>query len=139
MKKDKPRSHERHHIPAPTTGTTQITPNGAVILADKAFLDGAKERIHDLFVTEQGLPGHVTQVQQELNRLNNSNLSPGRKRLLGDEMFDQISKAASHVEHNIPETTFTLPSADRTYTIQKPQGGTVTAYPAPYVDPADLA
>jgi hypothetical protein len=51
-------------------------------------------------------------------------------------MLDQMRKAAAHVPHDIPETTFTLPSAERTYTIKK-EGATVTAYPAPYVKPAD--
>jgi hypothetical protein len=85
----KTRTHDRHHIPAPVTGTTQLTPNGAIILADKAFLDGFKERIHELFLTLGGLPGHV--VQQEMNRLNNSGLADDRKTLIGDDAFAQMT------------------------------------------------
>jgi hypothetical protein len=89
-----------------------------------------------LFVTPQGLPGHALQVQQELNRLNNSNLSADRKKLLGGTMLEQMGKAAAHVPHDIPETTFNLPSAERSYIIKK-EGDTVKAYEAPYVDPAN--
>jgi len=128
---DKGRTHDRHHIPAPSTATTQITPNGAVVLADKAFLDGAKERIHDLFRTAQGLDGHARQVQQEFNRLNNSNLPPDRMKLLGDAMLEQMTKAAQYAGHNIPETMFTLPNGGRTYVIRK-AGGAVKAYSKVY-------
>jgi hypothetical protein len=102
-----------------------------VVLADKAFLDGAKERIHDLFRTPQGLDGHARQVQQEFNRLNNSNLPPDRMKLLGDAMLEQMTKAAQYAGHNIPETMFTLPNAGRTYVIQK-AGGAVKAYSKVY-------
>jgi len=119
---DKPRSHERHHIPAPVTGTTQITPNGATILADKAFLDGFKERIHELFLTLGGLPGHVVQVQQEFNRLNNSNLGEDRKKLIGDDAFDQICKAAAYAGFDFPQQTFTMNNISRTYYVERTNG-----------------
>jgi hypothetical protein len=125
----KTRSHDRHHIPAPVTptGTTQITPNGATILADKAFLDGFKERIHDLFLTAGGMPGHVIQVQQEYNRLNNSTLADDRKRLIGDTAFDQICKAAEHAGFNFPQETFTIASVGRTYYIERAGGKVIRA------------
>ena len=124
---DKPRSHNRHHIPAPTDGTTQITPNGATILADKAWLDGFKERGHELFLTLGGLPGHAIQVQQEFSRLNNSNLNDNRKRLLGDEAFEQLCKAAEHAGFDFPQQTFKVPSVDRAYIIGR-AGGRVKGY-----------
>jgi hypothetical protein len=119
---NKDRSHDRHHIPAPVTGTTQITPNGATILADKAFLDGFKERIHELFLTLPGLPGHVQQVQQEFNRLNNSNLGEDRKKLIGDDAFDQICKAAGYAGFDFPQQTFTMNNVSRTYYVQRTNG-----------------
>ncbi|MGB9458560.1 MAG: hypothetical protein WCB12_21100 [Bryobacteraceae bacterium] len=118
----KTRTHDRHHIPAPVTGTTQLTPNGAIILADKAFLDGFKERIHELFLTLGGLPGHVVQVQQEMNRLNNSGLADDRKTLIGDDAFAQITKAAEYAAFNFPQQTFTLASVGRTYYIERTNG-----------------
>jgi hypothetical protein len=124
---DKARSHNRHHIPAPTSGTTQITANGALILADKAWLDGFKERGHELFLTLRGLPGHAIQVQQEFSRLSNSNLNEDRKRLLGDEAFEQLCKAAEHVGFDFPQQSFTVPSANRAYFIAR-TGGVVKGY-----------
>ena len=124
---DKNRSHDRHHIPAPNAGTTQLTPNGATILADKAWLDGFKERGHELFLTLAGLPGHVVQVQQEFNRLSNSGLPDDRKKLLGDTAFEQLCKAAGFVGFDFPQQVFTVASINRTYNISR-AGGVVKAY-----------
>ena len=116
------RTHNRHAIPAPAQGTTQLTPNGAILLSDKAFLDGFKERIHELFLTLGGLPGHVVQVQQEFNRLSNSNLGQDRKKLLGDDAFGQIVKAANFATFDFPQQIFTLAGANRTYYIERSNG-----------------
>jgi hypothetical protein len=124
---DKPRSHNRHRIPAPSDGTSQITPNGAIILADKAWLDGFKERGHELFLTLRGLPGHAIQVQQEFMRLSNSNLNEDRKRLLADEAFQQLCKAAEFVGFDFPDQVFTVPGVSRTYHIGR-AGGVVKSY-----------
>jgi hypothetical protein len=118
----KERSHDRHAIPAPVPGTTQITPNGAILLADKAFLDGFKERIHELFLTLAGLPGHVVQVQQEFNRLSNSALGADRKKLLGDYAFGQIVKAADYATFDFPQQTFMVTGASRTYYVERANG-----------------
>jgi hypothetical protein len=127
MAPPKTRTHDRHHIPAPA-----ITPDGAPLLADKVFLDGAKERIHELFLTAAGLPGHVVQVQQEFNRLDNSNLQADRKRMIGKQMLAQITKAAEFAAHDIPETIFILRNGQREYHVSK-AGAVVKAYDTVYV------
>ncbi len=124
---NKTRSHDRHHIPAPGVGTTQITPNGAIIQADTAWLDGFKERGHELFLTVGGLPGHVIQVQQEFSRLSNSALPDDRKKLIADIAYDQLCKAAEHCTINFAPQTFTVPAISRTYVIGR-TGGVVKAY-----------
>lgn len=118
----KTRTHNRHHIPPPVTGTTQITPNGAILLADKTFLDGFKERIHDLFRTLPGLPGHVIQVQQEFNRLSSSNLPDDRKQLIGDQAFAQICKAAEYATFDFPQQSFMIQSINRSYYVERRNG-----------------
>lgn len=122
-----PRSHDRHHIPPPVSGTTQIRPSGAIILADKAFLDGFKERIHDLFKTVPGMPGHVQQVQQEFNRLSNSTLPDDRKRFIGDAAFDQICKAAGFAAFDFLPIEFTIASIKHVYCVSR-VNGTVVRY-----------
>ncbi len=118
----KPRTQDRHNIPAPSMDLVQLKPEGALIVADLAFLDGFKERIKDLFLTLPGLPGHVTQVQQEFNRLNNSRLPGDRKKLVGDEAFDRICKAAAFAAMDFPEQTFTIASIGRTYKVRRERG-----------------
>jgi hypothetical protein len=64
----------------------------------------------------------VVQVQQEFNRLNNSNLADDRKKLLGDTAFEQICQAAKYCGINFGQQTFTLGSL-RTYSMEKTGAG----------------
>jgi hypothetical protein len=122
MQPGKTRSHNRHNIPTPASGVT-VTATGTPILTEKAFLDGFKERIHELFLTLPGLPGHVVQVQQEFNRLSNSTLDDPRKKEVGDAAFEQIVKAAEHCSIVFAQQTFRIPSIQREYVILRTAGG----------------
>jgi hypothetical protein len=118
---DRERTHDRHHIPPPVPGATQ-TATGTYVVSDKLFLDGFKERIHELFLTLPGLPGHVQQVQQEFNRLSNSNLPYDRKLAVGRKAFEQIVKAAKYASINFPQQTFRIASVSRTFYVERRNG-----------------
>ena len=85
----KPRMHERHKIPSPDYTGTADRPTGA----GAEFFDALKERIRDLF-NGPAVAGHAVQIQQELNRLSNSNLSTRAKTDLAKKTLDQVVKAA---------------------------------------------
>jgi hypothetical protein len=125
----KTRMHDRHRIPAPAEGAT-VTPTGTPILTEKAYLDGLKERIHELFLTLPHLPGHVRQVQQELNRLSNSNLSAFSKEAVASAAFEQIRKAAEHCTIEFPLQTFQVASIQKEFVITR-QDGLVVGYKRP--------
>lgn len=125
------RARNRHNIPNPTAGQGVLpTATGAYsaqVVIYAGFLDGIKERIHELFLTLPGLPGHVVQVQQELNRLSNSALPPEEKMLVAKKAFDQIKKAAEHCTINFAQQTFDVPSVHRRFCITR-NANVVTAY-----------
>jgi hypothetical protein len=112
---DKERARDRHNIPNPTAGQGKAaTATGAYsadVVSYAGFVDGLKERVHELFLTLPGLPGHVVQVQQELNRLSNSALSAAEKLLVADKTFSQIQKAAENCSIDFAEQVFTVASS----------------------------
>jgi hypothetical protein len=127
----KERARDRHNIPNPLAGQGKAaTATGAYaadVVSYAGFVDGVKERIHELFLTLPGLPGHVVQVQQELNRLSNSALSPAEKLLVADKAFEQIQKAAENCNIDFVEQVFTVASLHRCYKISR-AGGKVKGY-----------
>ena len=58
---------DRHNIPSPTAGAAKVTSTPTVDWA--GFKNGVNARIAELFKSEAGIPGHVTQIQQNLNRI----------------------------------------------------------------------
>ncbi|MDE3136415.1 MAG: hypothetical protein KGL59_07560 [Acidobacteriota bacterium] len=109
MPNGRDRMHDRHRIPAPSA--TPITrPSGVVETGTGPYVDGIKERIHDLFRTLGGLDNHVVQVQQEFNRLSNSALSAEEKLLVAHQAYDQLVKAAQFAGFDFPMQTFTVQS-----------------------------
>jgi hypothetical protein len=58
---------DTHRIPSPSAGAAKVTDTPTVDWA--GFKNGVNQRISELFKTEAGLPGHVLQIQQELNRI----------------------------------------------------------------------
>ncbi len=124
--RDKDRARDRHNIPNPTAGQG-VAPKAtgafaAPVVSYSGFVDGLKERVHELFLTVPGLPGHVVQVQQELNRLNHSALSPAEKELVAREAFSQIQKAAEHCTINFPEQAFSVAAVHKCYKISRTAG-----------------
>jgi hypothetical protein len=125
------RSRNRHNIPNPLAGQgVAARPTGAYaapVVSYAGFLDGIKERIHELFLTVPGLPGHVVQVQQELNRLSNSTLGEAEKVLVAKKAFEQIDKAARHCNIDFPQQAFTVASVHKGFRISR-AGGVVKSY-----------
>jgi hypothetical protein len=117
------RMHDRHHIPAPSA--TPITrDSGVVVTGTGPYIDGLKERIHDLFRTLGGLANHTIQVQQEFNRLSNSSLSAGDKLLVAQKAYEQLVKAAQYASFDFPLQTFTVQSIGWSMQVGR-QGGKV--------------
>lgn len=58
--RDRSETQDRHHLPNPKESIAHV----------KHWENGLlKERVADLYTTLRGLPGHVRQIQQELNRV----------------------------------------------------------------------
>jgi len=129
--RDKHRARDRHAIPNPLAGQgVAAKPTGAysaAVVSYAGFMDGLKERIHELFLTLPGLPGHVVQVQQELNRLNGSAMPPAEKELVFKEAFYQIEQAARHCAIDFPEQVFNVAAVHKCYKISR-TGGVVKGY-----------
>lgn len=132
MSRQSGRWHDRHSIPAPTAGLDRArTPSGEAPDQDTVdwagYQNGLNRRIGELFLTLPGLPGHATQVQQELKRINgpvtNGSLEKKIANQLVDELFGAIKKSAQAAAlQDFPQQTFTVSSVGRTLTIFKQSG-----------------
>ncbi len=128
---EKERSRDRHNIPNPTAGqgvaAKATGAYSAPVVSYAGFVDGLKERVHELFLTLPGLPGHAVQVQQELNRLSNSTLSQAEKVLVADKAFSQIQKAAENCNIDFAQQIFSVPAIHKCLKIAR-TGGVVKGY-----------
>jgi len=93
---DKDRMHDRHNVPKPK-GADETRASGVVVVGDGAYMDGFKERIHDLFKTQAGLANHVQPIQDLFQSLNKAkDIDDDRKKVLARKAYDQLIKAAEH-------------------------------------------
>jgi hypothetical protein len=87
---------DRHNIPSPTAGAAR--PTGAPTVDWAGFKNGVNARIAELFKSEAGIPGHVTQIQQNLNRIDAAvtagSLDKAKAKALALELYKNLGKAA---------------------------------------------
>ena len=95
--KDSAKAANRHQIVSPIPEATRAAWARAV----------TTQRVADLFKTAGGLPGHWTQLQQEVNRGNNNFVVGGQTDLKGRELIkfisDAVEKAAQAATFDFPE------------------------------------
>ncbi len=86
---------DRHNITAPTADR------------DKWARTVTTQRVADLFKTLQGLDGHWTQLQQEINRGNNNFVANGKTDEEGKKLIkfisDAVEKAAGAAKFDFPQ------------------------------------
>jgi hypothetical protein len=87
---------DRHNIPSPTAGAAK--PTAAPTVDWAGFKNGVNTRIGELFKSEAGIPGHVTQIQQNLNRIDAAvtagTLDKTLAKTLALELYKNCGKAA---------------------------------------------
>ena len=111
-----------HAIPAPTAGAGAAHAAAAPTVPYAGYINSLSTRIGPLFSTQAGIPGHVTQVQQELNRLSNSTLSSDDKRLVANDCFDKIVDSAKRVAFDFDQQTFSVVNINKNLSIERTNG-----------------
>ena len=90
---------DRHNIPSPTAGKAPAAkPTSAPTVDWAGFKNGVNTRIGELFKSEGGIPGHVTQIQQNLNRIDAAvtagTLAKPIAKAMALELYKNCGKAA---------------------------------------------
>jgi hypothetical protein len=122
---EKDRMNDRHGVPKPK-GADVTHASGTVVTGDADFLDGFKERIHDLFKTEAGLPKHTGPIQDLFKSLSKSPLPDDRKKLVAVKVYDQLKKAAEHATFDFEAIHWSVDSVNWKMSLARQKGKVIT-------------